>query len=93
MRTLTLALGCAIATATLLLVTFVASSLALSVVAAVGPADGTTSPRSDAAVQGVLVAADGREETACKRDRAASRDDRESRKCAGQRVGNGGARP
>jgi hypothetical protein len=52
-----LALGCALATATLAMVTFVVSNLVLSTVALLGPAFATGTPADDgrASVDGVLV--------------------------------------
>jgi hypothetical protein len=95
-----LALTCALATAAVALVTLLASNLLLSVVAAVGPgqsvvgASPTSGEGTDDAVQGVLVAAAAKER-GCREARLGDRDGRPDRRerCAGQRVGKGGARP
>jgi hypothetical protein len=100
LRVVGLALVCAMATATLTMVTFVVSSLVLSVIAVLGPAAPASAMASDGdAVQGVLLS--GEQEPAADRCRGAERTERSGTRldqpradrCAGQRHAAGAARP
>jgi hypothetical protein len=96
-RLVSLALGCALATATLVLVTFLASNLVLSVIGGIGQVAAAPDAPADQPAAAVLLSAEPEDETErrCERRARGVEQQRSSDhgRCAGQRTNGGTHRP